>query len=161
MVFEAINPEELPFSSLSSHGMLAPAGGRLLFIAGQYGCDTEGRLPNAHGLEAMLTQFHWAMQNLLSVVQGVGGGPESLGELTVYVADMNEFRGLEGRIFDAYRQVLGPHRPALNIIEAKAFSREGARVLIKGLAILTPEDLPEPFVDSYESSFEEPFTEDS
>lgn len=149
MALDFVNPDSLHFNSTSSHGILAPANSRMLFIAGQYGTDQEGRVPNAHGLEGVLVQFHWALQNVLSVVTHVGGGPESIAQLTIYTTSVSDFRSLENRIFDTYRQLMGPHRPALTIHEVGGLLRADAKVMISGHAFLTADDLGFDLDDEY------------
>ena len=43
-MYEAINPEELGAPNGWTNGMLAPAGGRILFIAGQDAATPEGHV---------------------------------------------------------------------------------------------------------------------
>ena len=52
-----------------SHGVLAPAGSRLLFVAGQVGWDREQRL--APG--GFAPQFERALENIRAVVECAGG----------------------------------------------------------------------------------------
>ena len=69
MSFEIINPESLGRPSGWNHGMLGPAGGRILFVAGQ-------TAPQASGFVA---QWDQALQQVLAVVKAAGGKPEQVG----------------------------------------------------------------------------------
>ena len=64
-----INPEALGAPRGFSHGVLAPAGSRLLFVAGQVGWDREQRL--APG--GFVPQFERALENIRTVVVEAGG----------------------------------------------------------------------------------------
>jgi enamine deaminase RidA (YjgF/YER057c/UK114 family) len=83
MSFEFINPEMLGSPRGYSNGVLAPAGGRLLFVAGQIGWDGRQRLVS----EDFVEQFDRALANLITVVIEAGGGPENIARLVVYVTD--------------------------------------------------------------------------
>ena len=70
--FEIVNPEELGAPKGWSNGVLAPRGGRLLFVAGQTGWDGE----RAGAAPAFVEQFARALDNVLAVVREAGGAPD-------------------------------------------------------------------------------------
>ena len=78
-----INPESLGAPRGYSNGMLAPAGGRLLFVAGQIGWDEDQNLVPGGFAE----QFAQALANVVTVVREAGGEPSDLGNLTLFVVD--------------------------------------------------------------------------
>ena len=61
---EYINPEQLGRPRGYSNGVLAPAGGRVLFVAGQIGWDERQQLVG----EDFVEQFDRALSNVLAVV---------------------------------------------------------------------------------------------
>jgi NAD(P)-dependent dehydrogenase (short-subunit alcohol dehydrogenase family) len=65
-----INPEELGAPRGWNHGMLAQAGGRTLFIAGQTARDGSGRVPATD----FVSQFDRALGHVLAVLRQAGGG---------------------------------------------------------------------------------------
>ena len=73
-----INPAELGAPRGYSNGMLAPAGARLLFVAGQVGWNQEQRLVG----DGFAEQFARALANVVAVVREAGGEPEHLARLT-------------------------------------------------------------------------------
>ena len=79
-----INPEELGAPRGWNNGMLAQAGGRTLFIAGQTARDGSGRVPAAD----FVSQFDRALGNVLAVLRQAGGEPGDIGRFTIYVTDM-------------------------------------------------------------------------
>jgi enamine deaminase RidA (YjgF/YER057c/UK114 family) len=83
MSFKFINPESLGAPRGYSNGVLAPADGRLLFIAGQIAWDSSQRIVSPDFVE----QFHQALANLLEVVREAGGRPEQIARLVVFVTD--------------------------------------------------------------------------
>jgi NAD(P)-dependent dehydrogenase (short-subunit alcohol dehydrogenase family) len=68
--FEIINPEALGAPRGWNNGMLARAGGRTLFIAGQTAQDGSGRVPAGD----FVSQFDRALGNVLAVVRQAGAG---------------------------------------------------------------------------------------
>lgn len=131
---ERVDPRELGAPRGYSNGMLGPAGGRVLFVAGQVGWDGEQRLVGTGFVE----QFERALANVVAVVRAAGGAPESLGRLTLYVVDKEEYRSRLAAIGEAYRRVMGRHYPAMALVEVAGLLEEGARVEIEGTAVLPP-----------------------
>jgi enamine deaminase RidA (YjgF/YER057c/UK114 family) len=115
-----------------SHGVLAPAGGRLLFVAGQVAWDQERRLVG----EGFAGQFGRALENVVAVVRAAGGAPEHLARLTIYVTDRREYLAQLAAIGAAYRAVMGRHYPAMALVEVQALLEPGAVVEIEGTAVL-------------------------
>ena len=127
-----VEPESLARASGFSHGVLAPAGSRLLFVAGQIGWDGEGRLvsPEFRG------QFERALANVVEVVEAAGGRREHLARLTIYVTDRRAYLEDLERVGRVYRAVMGRHYPAMALVEVRALVEEGALVEIEGTAAL-------------------------
>lgn len=131
---EPILPPGLRAPSGYSHGLLAPAGCRLLFIAGQIGWDATGRL--AGGFAA---QFAQALDNVLAVLATAGGRPLDLASLTVFVCDRGEYLAARTELGDAWRSRFGRHYPAIALVEVTALLELEARVEIQGVAALPAE----------------------
>src|SRR5207247_53865 len=64
MTFRIINPDALGRPSGWNHGMLTPAGGRILFVAGQTAPERAG----------LVEQWAGALERVLEVVRAAGGG---------------------------------------------------------------------------------------
>lgn len=129
---EPINPESLGAPRGYSNGMLAPAGGRLLFVAGQIGWDGRQRLVG----ESFIEQFGQALENVAAVLRAAGGAPEHLARLTLYVVDRREYLADLKAVGEAYRRVLGRHYPAMALVEVQALLEPGAKVEIEATAVL-------------------------
>jgi enamine deaminase RidA (YjgF/YER057c/UK114 family) len=127
-----VNPAELGTPSGYSHGMLAPAGGRLLCVAGQIGWDAERRLAGPGFVE----QFERALANVLTVVAAAGGGPEHLLRLTLYVTDRRDYLADLHAVGLAYRRLMGRRFPAIALVEVAALLEDGARVEIEATAVV-------------------------
>ena len=135
MTMRSINPAELGAPKGYSHGMLAPAGGKLLFVAGQIGWvgrDGEQRLVSSE----LAPQFAQALENVLRVVREAGGLPEHVARLTLYVTDHQEYVREAKAVGAGYRALMGKHYPAMALVEVKALLEPGAKVEIEATAVV-------------------------
>ena len=115
-----------------SHGMVAPAGGRPLFVAGQIGWDETEEIVG----DGFAEQFEAALANVVAVVRAAGGTPEHIGRLTIYVVDKREYVAAAAAIGEAYRRLVGPHYPAMALVEVKGLLEPRAKVEIEADAVL-------------------------
>ena len=130
--FAIINPEELGAPRGWNNGMLAQAGGRTLFIAGQTARDSSGRLAAAD----FVSQFDQALGNVLSVLLQAGGEPGDIGRFTIYVTDMVQYRVSLKPLGEVYRRRMGTHFPAMALVEVKSLVDPEALVEIEATAVL-------------------------
>jgi enamine deaminase RidA (YjgF/YER057c/UK114 family) len=127
-----INPESLGAPRGYSNGVLAEAGGRLLFIAGQIGWDEKQRIVS----DDFVKQFDQALANVIAVVNEAGGQAEEIARLVIYVTDKNEYRARTAEIGHRYRARMGKHYPAMVLVEVKGLLEDEAKVEIEGVAVL-------------------------
>ena len=127
-----INPEELGAPRGWSNGMLAPAGGRLLFIAGQTARDGSGQVAAVD----FVSQFDRALENVLAVVRGAGGEVGDIGRFTIYVTDMALYRTSLKPLGEVYRRRMGAHFPAMALVEVTSLVDAQALVEIEATAVL-------------------------
>lgn len=134
---ESINPSGLPPAKGFSHGMLAPANARLLFVAGQIACDATGRVVEG----GFVDQFALALDNVLAVVTAAGGKPTDIARMTVYVTDRSAYLDNLRQLGVAWRERLGRHYPAMALVEVQALVEADAMVEIEATATIpeTPE----------------------
>ncbi len=133
---EPINPRSLGAPRGYSNGILAPADGSLLFIAGQIAWDENQQIV----CEDFRGQFAQALNNVVTVVRAAGGQPEDLAQLTIYVADRREYLASLEEVGESYRLVMGRHFPAMALVEVKALLDPGAKIEIQGMAVISPRD---------------------
>lgn len=132
---EPIDPDSLGGRGQGySNGMLAPAGARLLFVAGQVGWDGARRLVDG----GFVPQLERALENVVEVVRAAGGAPENVARLTLYVVDRGEYLRQLGAVGAAYRRVFGRHFPAMALVEVAGLLEPGARVEVEATAALPP-----------------------
>jgi enamine deaminase RidA (YjgF/YER057c/UK114 family) len=130
-----VNPEELGAPRGYSNGVLAPAGSRFLFVAGQVGWNERQELVSADFVE----QFERALANVLTVVAAAGGRPENVVRFSFFVKDKDSYRGSLENVGAAYRRQMGRHFPAMSLVEVSDLLEDGALVEIEATAALPPE----------------------
>jgi len=128
-----VQPDGWPAPRGYANGIVAPAGARLCFVAGQIAWDARGRLVGAGDFAA---QFRQALANVVAVVRAAGGGPEHLAQLTVFVTDKRLYTDSTRALGGIWREIAGTHYPAMALVEVAGLLEEGALVEIQGVAAL-------------------------
>jgi enamine deaminase RidA (YjgF/YER057c/UK114 family) len=132
MKFEIVNPESLGVPKGWNNGLLAPKGGRLLFVAGQAGWESESAGTPAGFVE----QFARALDKVLAVVKAAGGTPEDVARVTIYTTDLAAYRAGLKPLGEAWRARMGKHYPAVAMLEVKGLVDHGAVVEIEATAVI-------------------------
>jgi len=132
MPFTFINPDSLGAPSGYSHGLVAEATGKLLFIAGQIAWDQKQKIVS----EDFVEQFDRALANVVTVLSAAGGKPEHIVRLVIYVTDKIEYRERTREVGERYRKHLGKHFPAMVLVQVAGLLDDAAKVEIEGMAVL-------------------------
>jgi len=132
MSFSIINPDSLGAPRGYANGVLAEAGGRFLFIAGQVAWDTQQQIVS----DDLIEQFDQALRNVVTVVLAAGGEPNQVARLIIYVTDKAEYRERMKEIGKRYRAHMGTHFPAMVLVEVKSLLEDRAQIEIEGIAVL-------------------------
>jgi len=132
MAFTFINPDSLGAPSGYSHGLVAEAQGKLLFIAGQIAWDQKQKIVSDDFVE----QFDRALTNVVTVLSAAGGKPEHIVRLVIYVTDKIEYRERTREVGERYRKHLGKHFPAMVLVQVAGLLDDAAKVEIEGMAVL-------------------------
>jgi len=130
---EFVDPAGWKKPSGYSNGALAPAGARLLCVAGQVAWNAEQELV---GRGDFVAQFRQALANVVAVVRAAGGEPAHLLELTIFVTDKAAYVADLRAIGAAWRDVVGRHYPAMALVEVAGLLEDGAQVEIQARAAL-------------------------
>jgi enamine deaminase RidA (YjgF/YER057c/UK114 family) len=127
-----VNPESLGAPKGYSNGMLTPAGGRVLFVAGQVAWNEKQEVVSTD----FAKQFGQALENVVTVVRAAGGAPEHVARMTIFVTSKDEYVAASRAVGEEYRTRMGRHFPAMTLVEIKALLEEGAKVEIEATAVL-------------------------
>lgn len=132
MAFTLINPDSLGKPSGYSHGLVADAHGKLLFIAGQIAWNEQQKIVSDDFVE----QFDRALANVVTVLSAAGGKPEHIVRLVIYVTDKIAYRERTREVGERYRKHLGKHFPAMVLVQVAGLLDDAAKVEIEGMAVL-------------------------
>jgi enamine deaminase RidA (YjgF/YER057c/UK114 family) len=122
-------PPGWPVPKGYANGMAAQ--GRLVVTGGVVGWDAEGRF--AAGFAAQTRQ---ALENILAILAEGGAGPCHLVRLTWYVVDIEEYLASRKEIGRIYRSVIGPHYPAMALVQVVRLVEPEARLEIEATAVV-------------------------
>jgi enamine deaminase RidA (YjgF/YER057c/UK114 family) len=132
MTFKFINPESLGAPRGYSNGLIAAAGGPMLFISGQVAWNERQQIIS----EDFVEQFDRALGNIIAIVKEAGGSPADIARLVIYVTNIDEYRKRTREVGERYRGHMGKHFPAMVLVEVKGLVDQAAKVEIEGLALL-------------------------
>lgn len=132
MPIERVNPPQLARPSGFAHAVTAPAGGRLVFLAGQVAVGDAGTITGGD----VAAQFGQALRNLLTALRAAGGGPEHLASLTIYAVDLGDYQAHSREIGAAWRRLAGRDYPAMAAVGVSRLWDPAALVEIQGMAVI-------------------------
>ncbi len=127
-----LNPPALARPSGFNHGLVVDCG-RLLFLSGQPGLNSEGRIGAPGDLVA---QFSRALGNLQVVVEAAGASLTDVVKLTIYVKDKDEYKKERQALGTVWRSFFGHYYPAVTLIEVSDLFDDEALVEIDGIAAM-------------------------
>ncbi|MFF3057255.1 RidA family protein [Streptomyces sp. NPDC057909] len=126
-----INPAELSPPTGFSHAVTA-TGSQLVFLAGQTALDRNGKVIG----DTLPEQFTTALTNLLTALRAAGGSPADLARVTVYAADVADYRAHAPELGRIWRRLAGRDYPAMAVVGAARLWDEQALVELDGMAVL-------------------------
>ena len=127
-----INPPTLARPIGFSHGILVK-GGRLLFLAGQTGSNTEGQIISPGDVVA---QYEQTLHNLQAVVEAAGGKMQDITKLNIFVRDRDDYLANLRHLGVVHRSFFGAYYPAMALFEVSRFFHDEALIELEGLAVI-------------------------
>ncbi|TPW01723.1 MAG: translation initiation inhibitor, yjgH family (abmE) [bacterium] len=124
-------PEGWPRPKGYSNGV--EATGRMVFVAGQIGWRPEGEFFETD----FAGQFRQTIENTLAVLAEAGAGPEHIVRMTWYVVEKQEYLAALREIGSIWRDLIGPHYPAMAVVEVKGLIEDAARIEIETTAVVS------------------------
>lgn len=130
----------MPSVRIQPEGWVQPRGysngiaatGTVVFVAGQIGWNERGEFVSDDFAE----QTAQALRNVAAVVAAAGGKPEHIARMTWYVTDKHEYNAALKAIGAAYREIIGPHYPAMTLVQVAALLEDRAKVEIEATAVI-------------------------
>ena len=122
-------PEGWPRPKGYANGIAAK--GTTVFLGGQIGWNEKGAF--APGFVGQVRQ---ALENIARLLADAGATPESLVRLNWFVTDLAAYRGNLKEIGRVYRDVLGPHYPAMTLVAVAGLVEPDALVEIEATAVI-------------------------
>ncbi len=111
------------------------AKGRMVFTSGQVGW-TPDEVFEAKDLTGQVRQV---LLNTLAVLKEGGAGPNHIVRRTWYITDKQEYLGNLKEIGAIYREIIGPHYPAMALVEVNALLEDDAKIEIETIAVVPEE----------------------
>jgi enamine deaminase RidA (YjgF/YER057c/UK114 family) len=136
-----INPQGLSKPPGYTHVVEATAPARLVYIAGQLGVDSDGKVSSSDFRLHALQTF----ENLKTALAAVGAEFRHVVKLNNYLVDV-KYLPVFRQVRDSY--LAERNRPASTTIAISGLAREGALLEIEAVAVLPPaarsKDAPRP-----------------
>jgi enamine deaminase RidA (YjgF/YER057c/UK114 family) len=128
----ALQPPDWPRPRGYANGVAVPAGGTLVFVAGQIGWAPDGSFPSPD----LVGQVRVALENVVAVLAEACAGPEHIVRMTWYVVDRADYLASAAEIGEVYRSVMGRVYPAMSAVEVSALMEAEAKVEIEVTAVV-------------------------
>jgi enamine deaminase RidA (YjgF/YER057c/UK114 family) len=128
---EILQPARWPQPSDYSNGVAAK--GRTVFVSGMVGWDEQEKLVS----NDFAGQTRQALKNVIEVLAEANAKPADIVRMTWYVTDKREYLSAYKEIGAAYREIIGPHYPAMSALQVSGLVEDGARVEIEVTAVVT------------------------
>jgi enamine deaminase RidA (YjgF/YER057c/UK114 family) len=130
---QIVNPPELGRPRGFAHGVIAPAGSRLLYVAGQTAADEQGHISERE----FVAQFDAALHKVVQVVRAAGGEANLIARMTIYVTDLDTYRVSRPLLHEVWKARMGTHYPAMALVQVSGLVDMGATVEIQADAVLS------------------------
>jgi len=111
---------------------IAAKGGSTVFIAGQIAFNSKSVIEE----KTFAGQFRQAIKNTLAVLAEAGGRPEHIVRMTWYILDKNEYLGALKEVGAAWRELIGPHYPAMAVVQVSGLVEDRAKLEIETTAVV-------------------------
>jgi enamine deaminase RidA (YjgF/YER057c/UK114 family) len=108
------------------------ARGRIILTAGVVGWDASEHFVS----NTLAGQFAQALRNILAILECDGAGPGNIARLTCYVTSIEEYLASLKEIGAAWKEVMGPHYPAMALVEVVRLVEPAAKVEIEATAVV-------------------------
>ncbi len=124
-------PDGWPRPNGYSNG-IAVESGRLVFIAGVVGWDSNGVFQS----EDLVEQLRQVLLNTRDIMAEGGAGPDNLARMTWYITDKHEYLSQLKEIGAVYRDVMGKNYPAMACVQVAGLIEDKAKIEIETTCVV-------------------------
>ena len=124
-----LNPQGWPRPRGYANGI--EAEGRMVFVAGMIGWDTQGQFPGD-----FVGQFEQTLSNTVAVLAEAGAGPEHIVRMTWFVKDLDAYRHNLAEVGKSYQRIIGKNFPTMAVIGVNDLVESQAMLEIETTAVL-------------------------
>lgn len=127
-----INPAGLadPSDKGFSHLAIVPAGAKTVFISGQFGADTTGRMVS----DDYAGQLRQSFRNLRIAIEAAGAVPQSVAKLTILIVNHSDDK--LGPLREELKALFGSHRPAITLMPVPRLAQSTMLFEIEAVAVV-------------------------
>jgi enamine deaminase RidA (YjgF/YER057c/UK114 family) len=106
--------------------------GPVLHVAGQVGWNAQG----VFEAKDLVGQFAKALDNVIAVVHAAHGRITDIAEMTMYVTDIEAYRGARKQLGPIWKERMQNHFPAMALVAVTALVEPEALIEIQAVAYL-------------------------
>ena len=108
------------------------ARGSLVFVSGAVGWNAQEKFASIDFVD----QVRQALLNIVAILHEGKAKPEHIARITWYVVDKSEYLAAAKEVGEVYRAIIGPHYPAMTVVEVSGLLEANARVEIEVTAVV-------------------------
>lgn len=125
-----LQPSDWPRPKGYANGVAAR--GSLVFVSGTVGWNAQEKFTSIDFVD----QVRQALLNIVTILREGNAKPEHIARITWYVMDKNEYLAAAKKVGEVYRAIIGPHYPAMTVVEVSGLLEANARVEIEVTAVV-------------------------
>ncbi len=131
MSLQVLHPADwLP--SIGYANGISAAAGRLVFVAGQVGWDSDQHFQS----EELVPQFEQALKNILAVVAEAGGMASHICRITAFCIDKPAYLAGRRELGRIWKSLMGSHYPAMSMIFVADLLDAPAKIELEATAVI-------------------------
>ena len=108
------------------------ARGRIVMTAGVVGWNAQQQFVE----KTIAGQFAQTLRNILAILECDGASAKNIARMTCYVTSIDEYLASAKEIGAAWKQIMGPHYPAMALVEVVRLVEPEAKIEIEATAVI-------------------------
>ena len=127
---EFLQPKDWAKAKGYANGVVAD--GRLIVLGGQIGWNNEQEFES----DEFIPQFRQTLENIVTLLEEAGAGPENLVRLTWFITDRDAYLNSQRAMGEVYRDIMGRNYPAMSVVQVVKLIESRALVEIEATAVM-------------------------